>query len=278
MKVLIPDEQEGYTISMMISAVVLTHNDEARIAKTLESVSWCDEVLVIDDISTDKTCEIARKQNAKVSIHALQDDFAAQRNFGLSKAKNNWVLFVDSDEVVTAQLMHEITHIVQKSRTTKLRHGVSLSSDEDTLVGYLLKRRDYMFGRWLKHGETAKVKLLRLARKNAGKWIRPVHEVWEVKGPTGELVHPLLHYPHQNVAQFLDEINQYSTLNAQYLYSKGNHVSWWQIIAYPKLKFFLSYIWYLGFLDRTAGMVVALMMSFHSFLTRAKLWKLWDKT
>ncbi len=280
----------------MISAVVLTHNDEGHLAKTLASISWCDEVIVVDDESTDKTIDIATKRGASVYTRKLDGDFAAQRNFGLGKAKGparnasqsdaggEWVLFVDSDEIVSEELAREITSLTYKVIPAKAgiqngtNDGSRIKSGMTATVGYYLKRRDWMWGKWLKYGETSRVRLLRLAKKNAGKWQRPVHEVWSVDGATGELVNPLLHYPHQNVAQFLDEINRYSTLNARYLYSLGNHVSWWQIFAYPKLKFFRSYIWYLGFLDGTAGMVVALMMSFHSFLTRAKLWKLWDKT
>ena len=116
---------------------------------------------------------------------------------------------------------------------------------------------------------------MRLAKKNAGVWQRPVHETWNITGRIGELSQPLLHYPHPDVAQFITDINWYSTLNAHYLYSQKVHVSWWHILAYPKAKFFVDYIWYRGFLDGTAGVVVALMMSFHSFLTRAKLWLLW---
>ncbi|MBI3577691.1 glycosyltransferase family 2 protein [Candidatus Gottesmanbacteria bacterium] len=245
----------------MISAIVLTHNDERILARCLESLKWCDELLVIDDESTDGTVGIAKNHGAKVFTRKLDGDFAAQRNFGLSKAKGDWVMFVDSDEMVSKELAGEIASKCQ---------SVNASS------GYLLKRKDYFLGKWLEHGETANVKLLRLAKKDAGKWRRPVHEVWDIKGPVGELANPLLHYPHPNVAQFLDEINRYSTLNAQYLKRQGVKASWTSVLAYPKAKFLVNYIWRLGFLDGTAGAIMALMMSFHSFLTRAKLYKLHD--
>lgn len=118
------------------------------------------------------------------------------------------------------------------------------------------------------------MKLLRLARKEAGKWRQPVHEEWKIQGSSGTLSHPLLHYPHQNVAQFLEEINRYSGIYARYLHSRGVKEPAWHIVGKPLAKFFVSYVWRLGFLDGTAGLVVALMMSFHSFLVRAKLWKL----
>lgn len=247
----------------MISAVVLTHNDVSNIDRCLGSLRWCDEVIVMDDESTDGTVELAKKLGAKVFVHALSDDFAAQRNFGLTKTKNEWVLFVDSDEVVTDELKTEILQIA--------------NSKQQTTSGYYLKRKDFWGGRWLAHGETGNVKLLRLGRKDAGKWAQPVHEEWKIQGDVEELTNPLLHYPHQNVAQFLDEINRYSTLYANYLYQRGVSEPVWQVVGKPVAKFFLNYIVRLGFLDGTAGIVVALMMSFHSFLVRAKLWQLYDR-
>lgn len=247
----------------MISGVVLTHDDEDIIKRCYQSLTWCDEIVVIDDESTDGTAQLAKKLGGKVFRRKLNGDFAAQRNFGLSKARGEWVLFIDSDEIVSQELASEIQNVIKKP--------AEISNRE---VGFYVKRKDYFLGRWLTHGETANVKLLRLAKKDAGKWTRPVHEVWDVKGNVGELSHPLLHYPHPNVAQFLDEINRYSTLNARYLHSQGVTVSWWQIIAYPKIKFLVNYFWRLGFMDGTAGVILALMMSFHSFLVRSKLWRL----
>lgn len=244
----------------MVSAIILSRNNQNSIGRTLESLAWCGETIVIDDFSTDRTTEIAKKFKAAVYKRHLDGDFAAQRNFGMTKARGEWIFYVDSDEVVSADLAQEI----QKSIIIDC-------------AGFYIKRQDWLFGKRLGYGETGKVRLLRLAKRNTGKWERTVHEVWNVGGTTGELSCPLDHFPHQDVAQFISDIDHYSTLNARYLYSKNIHVPWWHIVVYPKAKFFTDYIWYLGFLDGTAGAVVALMMSFHSFLTRAKLWLLWNK-
>lgn len=241
----------------MISAVVLTHNSVVSIASTLQSLIFCDEIIVVDDNSKDKTLEIAKKFNAKIFTHSLRYNFAAQRNFGLSKAKGEWVLFVDSDEIVSTELAKEIQ--------------LKVKNDLD---GYYIKRRDFMWGRAFKYGETAHVRLLRLAKATAGKWVRPVHEVWEVKGTIATLDNPLLHYPHSDVAQFVSEINLYSTLNAKYYYSEGIRANILQIVGYPIAKFFINYVWRLGFLDGTPGAIVAVLMSLHSFLTRGKLYLL----
>lgn len=245
----------------MISAVVLTHNSTTTLERTLKSLTWCSELLIIDDDSKDATVEIARRWKAHVYRRSLNNDFAAQRNFGLEKAKGPWVLFVDSDEVVSEDLQKEILAAIA----------------ETGFDGYFLRRNDTVFGRRLEHGETSRVILLRLGKKKDGAWERTVHEVWNIKGRTRILINPLEHFPHPNVAQFLDDINTYSTINARYLFDKKVHTSWWHIPVYPAAKFLRNYFWLRGFADGTAGAVVALMMSFHSFLTRAKLWQLWDR-
>lgn len=243
----------------MISAVILSHNDQNVIQNAIASVAWCDEIVVVDDESTDKTREMARNAGANVLVHALRDDFAAQRNFAVAKARGEWVLFLDSDEIVSSQLASEIREEINTAKNREI-------------VGYYLSRRDTLWGRELTHGETAHVKLLRLARRDAGKWIRPVHEVWDVRGPTKTLMHPLKHFPHPDVAQFISEINRYSSINARVFHQEGKRSTIWHIVAYPVAKFFLNYVLRLGFADGTPGAIVAFMMSFHSFLTRAKLY------
>lgn len=243
---------------MGISAVVLTQNSASTLAATLESLSFCDEILVIDDQSTDTSAAIASKHDAVVYVRPLEGDFAAQRNFGLAKATQDWVLFIDSDEVVPQALAHEIREAIQ-------------SVD---VKGFFVKRRDILWGTPLIHGETADVRLMRLAKKGSGKWARPVHEVWNVTGVVGTLEHPLDHMPHPSVAEFLSDINHYSTINAAHFYKTGTRTSVFQIIGYPAAKFMRNYIIKQGYKDGTPGIIVALMMSFHSFLTRSKLWHL----
>jgi glycosyltransferase involved in cell wall biosynthesis len=245
----------------MISAIILTHNDENSIRSVLDTVKWCDEKIVIDDISTDKTRTIAKSMGATVFEHSLNDDFAAQRDFGLDKARGEWVLFVDSDELVPSKLRDEI---------------LSLPKD-DKHCGYYILRKDFLFGRELKYGETTNVKLLRLAKKSAGVWVRSVHETWDIRGPVASLTTPLFHYPHATVSEFLAQINRYTTINAKVFYDEGTRISVCQIILYPVGKFIQNYVIRLGFLDGIAGLIMAVMMSFHSFLTRGKLWELQQK-
>lgn len=246
----------------MISGVILTKNEEKNISQAIKSLKWCSEIIVVDDYSTDKTIKIAKKLGAKVYLHKSQEDFSGQRNFGLRQAKGEWVLFVDADEVVTKRLKQEISSSVQQV------HKVN---------GFYLKRKDKFMGRWLKHGETNKVKLLRLARKDSGKWQGKVHEVWQIKGKILTLTNPLIHKREINVSQFIKRIDEYSSLRAEELYHKGVRTNIIAIIAYPLGKFWQNYILRLGFLDCMPGFIIGTMMSWHSFLVRAKLYLLWKK-
>lgn len=136
---------------MNLTAVVITKNEERNIERCLKSLSFADEVLLIDDYSTDRTVEIAKRFGAKVYKRHLNGDFASQRNFALLKAKNDWVFFVDADEVVPEETRLEI---VSKIENPLLKE-----------VGYFIKRDNYFLGKKLKHGEASSVSILRLAKK-----------------------------------------------------------------------------------------------------------------
>ena len=243
---------------MKISAVILTKNEGKNLGECIRTLPFCEEIIVIDDYSFDKTVRIARGLGAKVFQRSLDGNFAAQRNFGLEKATNKWVLFIDADERVSHELKEEMEKEVPAPNNSHL--------------GYFLKRDDYFFGKKLKFGETASVSLLRLARKSAGKWMRSVHEVWEVQGRTKTLKNPLEHYPHQSLREFINDINFHSGLHAEANHQEGKHSSLVKILFWPKLHFFKNYFLKLGFLDGTEGFVLALMMSLHSFLAWSKLW------
>lgn len=247
---------------MKISAIVLTKNEGKNIADCLETLTWCDELIVIDDQSTDQTVTIAKKHHATVYSHQLAQDFSQQRNFALEKAKGDWVFFVDADERVTKELQQEIQKKLPKT-----------SAD-----GYYFKRYDYLWGKKVSHGEIGQLRLLRLFKKESNVWKGQVHETASIHGKTEELIYPLIHYPHPSISEFLTAINIYSSIRAEELFKQKKHVSWYEIIFYPKAKFFQNYIFRQGFLDGIPGLILALMMSFHSFLVRGKLWQLWEKS
>jgi glycosyltransferase involved in cell wall biosynthesis len=244
----------------MISVIILTKNEENNIVDCLESVSFCDEIIIIDDFSTDRTLQVVKNFNLRVKIfqRKLEGDFSAQRNFGLTKAKNDWILFVDADERLSNGLKGEIMDFI--------------SAKNKSCDGFYIQRKDIIWGKELNHGELGKIKLLRFAGKNKGVWKGKVHETWNINGSIGNFKMPLFHYPHQSIADFLKEINYYTDLRAKELYAKGVKTNGYKVVLYPMGKFTQNYFLKLGFLDGIEGLVFAIMMSLHSFLVRAKLW------
>jgi glycosyltransferase involved in cell wall biosynthesis len=259
---------------MNISVVILTKNEEKNIERCLNSISFCDEIIIVDDFSTDNTDNQISKiknQNDKLNIKIIKkhliDDFSVQRNFGMSKAKNDWVLFVDADEEVTQELKNEIIGLDSRLR-----------GNDNNTNAYYLKRRDYFWKHELKFGEVKKVReqgIIRLVKKNSGKWTGKVHEEFNLLSlRVGKLNGFINHYPHQTLKEFINDINNYSTIRAEELLNRKTKTDALEIIFFPFVKFIYNYFFNFGFFDGPAGFVYAFMMSFHSFLVRAKLYQL----
>lgn len=200
-------------------------------------------------------------------------DFAKARNDLLKVAKKpahnashsdaggDWILFLDTDENLTPELQAEIEQAIRSS----------------AFNAYSIPRLDSFLGRELMHGEAGHTRLVRLARRSWGQWVRPVHEKWTGPGPIGILHNPILHTPHDSISSFLTKIDHYSSLDAQYRYTQKQYSSLLKIWLYPLAKFKLNYFLRLGILDGIPGLIHAIMMSFHSYLTHAKLYLLWHK-
>lgn len=258
----------------MLSAIILTKNEEENIERCLKSLDFCEEIVVVDDYSTDKTIEKIQSSNFKFQIKSkiqifkrkLDGNFSRQRNFGMEKARGDWIFFVDADEEVSKDLEKEIKRVMSYELGVKRER-----------IAYNIKRRDYFWGRELRYGETAKIRkqgLIRLIRRNSGKWLGKVHEEFKVtnsKFKVQNLNSYINHYPHQTIKEFIQQINFYSTLRAKELHEKKYHTNIFEIIFYPLGKFIYGYFMILGFLDGQAGFVYAFLMSFHSFLVRSKL-------
>lgn len=240
-----------------ITGVILTKNEGKNIRQAIQSLGFCSHILVVDDESTDDTVKIAKKLGARVVIHPLEKNFAAQRNYTLSQVKTSWILFLDADEVVPDELAQEIQKMI---------------ANPSGVAGYNIRRQDYFCGRLLRFGETGNISFIRMARKGKGKWEGSVHEEWNIDGEVGYLKNPLHHAPHSSISSFLKKINWYTDILAEEWKDRGKVVHVWEILVNPAAKFISNYILKLGFLDGTSGFIMAMMMSFHSFLVRAKLW------
>ncbi len=246
---------------LKLSFVILTKNEEKNLERCLKSIQkFADEIIIIDEFSHDKTIDVAGKFNAVLIQNENSEDFGRARNLGLEKAKNEWVFFVDADEILKFQNSNFKTQI-----------------ENSNFKSYKIKRVDEMWGREIKHGENGRWNEIRLMSKDAGCWMGEVHERFEPEdeGGIGDLKDIVLkHYPHQSVSEFLDEVNFYSELRAKELFEQGIKSNVWKIILYPFCKFVLDYFLWLGFLDGAPGFVIAAMMSLHAFLVRTKLYLL----
>lgn len=239
----------------MITGIVLAKNEELNIKDCIESIDFCDQILVIDDNSSDNTVKIAQELGAQV-IHHKMRNFSLQRNFALEKAHSKWVLFLDADERVSKELAKEIQNVLRVGK-----HD-----------GYLIERKDIWMGKRLVGGESGSALILRLGKKSVGKWDRRVHETWLINGKIGKLKHPIYHLPHLTIFSFVKKIGEYSSLHASENKSEGKSPSLSKIVIYPIGKFMKNYIVKKGYKDGVNGFVSAMLMSFHSFLAWSQLW------
>lgn len=251
-----------------ISLLLCTKNEESNLKKHFDWLDSCksiNEIIAIDDNSTDDTKKIINgfaspKRNVKIFERGLDQNFSAQRKFGISNAKNDWVLWLDADEKPSDKMIRFLNHI-----------------DLCQYNSFSFKRNDVFLKKELKHGETANLRFVRLFNKNNGRFKGAVHEVWKTK--KGTIVKDLViyHYSHQTLKSFIQKINFYTDIRAKELFEQKIPVSLFDIIIYPTAKFFQNYFIKLGFLDSTPGIIMALCMSLHSFLVRAKLWHLYQE-
>ena len=254
----------------LLSVAIITHNEEANLARTLRTVSWADEIIVVDSGSTDRTTEIARSFNARVIEH-LWTGFAAQKNFALSQCTGDWILSLDADE----ELSHELQFQMQ-----------SLLMSKPTADAFFLKRRNLFLGRWIRHGGFYPDPKLRLFRRTAANFVhtpqfeeRPVHETIVFDGISATLDYDLIHHAYPTLSTYIEHMDRYSSLGADILLAKGlssrSTLSFicnvWLI---PQLTFLWNYFFRLGFLDGREGLLLHLYHAIYTSWKYAKAWEL----
>lgn len=242
-----------------ISAVVIAKNAEGLIADCLDSLSFCDEIIVVDAGSDDRTREIAERMGASV-FELKSQDFSELRNFGLQKAKGEWLLYVDTDERVSAALAADIKNKIVNSK----------------YVAYRIRRKNFYLGKneW-PHIE----KIERLFKKTHLRgWKGVLHESPIVEGKVGELNGFLLHYTHRDLKAMLDKTIEWSKIEAE-LRFRARHpkMTWWRFPRVMISAFFDSYIRQGGWKVGTAGLIESIYQSFSIFITYARLWELQQK-
>lgn len=243
----------------MISAVVITFNEEKNIRDCFESIKWVDEIIVVDANSTDKTVSICKEYTDKIFVKEW-DGYSAQKNFGIEKAKGDWILSIDADERVTEKLKNEII-------------STSKSSEFD---GYYIPRKAFFLDRWINHCGWYPDYQLRLFKKEKARFNkRDVHEGVELepKAKIGYLKNDLLHYPYGDLAHYFEKFNEYTNLSSYELHKRNKKFHWYNLFMNPFLFFIKSYFLRLGFLDGLAGFAICAISSFNTLVKYAKLWE-----
>lgn len=246
-----------------ISAVIITKNEEDKIKRCLDSINWVDEVIVVDDQSSDKTLDICREYNTKIIINKSNGNFRDQRNLGSDNAKNDWVLQLDADEIIPYDLKEKIIEALNK---------------QDNFVAFSFKRKNFFLGHFIRYsGEYNDT--IKLFKKNKARYVgRTIHEILEVNGPIAKLNADIEHYPFKSITQFIERQNFYSSLEArEILQEKGmlrEKEIRYNLTIKPLKLFFKLYFKKQGFKDGMYGLVWCLMQVTRRIFIWVKYWEL----
>lgn len=246
---------------MKLSVVISTRNRAPSLERTLQSVKdVADEIVVVDNESTDETKYIAGKFTKKVFVRPNNLMLNVNKNFGFTKAVGDWILCLDDDEVVPTDLAREIREKIANARSE--------------VVGFWIPRKNIIFGKWITHGLWWPDRQLRLFRKGMGKFPeKHVHEYLEVTGRAETLTLPYIHYNYDSIDQFLDKMKIYVASEVQKQRTAGYTPQWWDAIRFPLSDFVKVYLAQEGYKDGLHGLVLSLLQAFYSFIVFAQLWE-----
>lgn len=245
-----------------ISAIAITLNEESLIEKFIDSLGFVDEIIILDSYSSDHTAAIA-SQNKKVTVHYRKfDNFSNQKNYALSKANNDWVVFFDPDEEVSESLSAEILNTVKEPKA----------------VAYFVKRSLVFMGKQMKYSGFQTDWVVRLFNRQYNAYDgNLVHELIVTNGKTGKLKNKLLHHTYKSFDDYTAKLHRYSSLQAKMLYEKGVRPNMIHFLFRPWYRFWHQYIIRLGILDGKEGFILAYINAFSVFKRYTNLWLLYRK-
>lgn len=242
-----------------LTIIIPTFNVEKIIRDCLESVKWADEIIVCDSFSTDTTLEICREFTEKIIQHEYINS-ALQKNWAIPQASNEWVMIVDSDEIVTPELRDEIIEI--------LKTGVN------TYSGFRVPRRPFFLGKEIKYAGWTPDLNLRLFQKSKGKYEeKEVHADVKVSGSVANLKNALVHYSFPSISHCINKWNRYAGWEAVEMKKNNRSFSWFDLLLRPPMIFFLLYFIRKGYREGTRGFFISVFTAFYYFLKFAKLWE-----
>lgn len=243
-----------------LSVCIITYNEEDNLANCLSQLEFADEIILVDSGSTDKTLTIAKQYNSKISYRKF-DNYINQKNHAISLAKNDWILALDADEVISPALKEEL-------------HSLKVE-DFESNSAFAIPRLTYYLKKWIRHSGWYPNYQVRLFHKKKGNFAGIlVHETVEIKGNSKKLKNPLFHYSYKSISDHLAFIDRYSTLFAIEKFKSGKRSTIAKAIFKSYYKFFWMYFIRCGFLDGSVGLAIAILGSYYNFLKYLKLYEL----
>jgi (heptosyl)LPS beta-1,4-glucosyltransferase len=242
-----------------LAVVVLTKNEESNIRDCLQSVCWADRMYVLDSLSSDGTVELANQAGAEVRQRPFVN-YADQRNAALEMFPAQWIFFVDADERGTPELGEEIRRAIR----------------QEDAVGWWVPRRNYIWGRWIRHAGWYPDYQLRLLKRGFARYdpIREVHEIVILNGAEGYLQNPLIHYNYATVRQFLQKQDFYATYEAGVFIKQGIRPRPHHFVSQPLREFLRRYWTLQGYKDGGHGLLLSLLMAYYTFIAYWRAWRM----
>ena len=250
-----------------VSAFIVCVNEESQIRRCLESVKWCNEIVVVDSGSTDRTLEICKEYTNRILFRPWTG-YVDQKKFALEQCESDWVLNIDADEEVSPELKAEILGLLQQDFDATIEYD-----------GFQLIRVVHYLDRWWRHGGWYPEYRLRLCRRKSTVWggVDP-HEKASVSGKTRKLTGELHHYTYTDIQDQITRLNKFSTSSAKSIYAAGHRTNILEIVGRAIFRFLKFYVFKQGFRDGSAGLIVALLEAYYVFLKYAKVWELQRKS
>ncbi|MEZ5286597.1 MAG: glycosyltransferase family 2 protein [Vicinamibacterales bacterium] len=243
-----------------VTATVITFNEAAHIQAALASLSFADEIVVVDSESTDETVALARAFTDRVFVRPWPG-YVAQKNFAAEQASHDWILSLDADERVSGPLSDEV-------------RGILGGANPPPMAGYRMPRVTFHLGRWMRSTDWYPDYQLRLYDRRRARWAgRRVHESVQADGPVGRLTGEILHYAYRDISHHLQSMDRYASLAAEQMFEDGRRAGWWDLALHPPAAFFRNYLLRGGFRDGVPGLIVSAMNARYVGLKFAKLWE-----
>lgn len=247
------------TDKLPVSVYVLTFNNRRTIENCLKSLQWADELVVVDSLSTDGTVEICKRYTERV-YQRPWTNHRDQYQYAADLTTHQWIMFVDADEEVPPELVEEIRN--------------ELNGSHPPYDGYLIYRRTYYLGRWIRYGGWYPDCEIRLYRRDKGRWEGGLHAKVVVDGKVGVLKNQYLHYTYRDISDQIQTIDRYSKIAAEDMAQSGEKFSLFKLVFHPPFRFVKEYLFKLGFLDGLPGLIIIVSTMFYVFIKYAKLWEL----